>query len=132
MSSHKENQFPFAFDAKFYKAFIVEMKAKVDEMYEQWKSKKEGLSKKAKDVDSVKAPHYSHSLPCSLGDSQKQYQSVGLRLLTKMGYKGKGLGIHGQCMVEPVKVEARTRYARLGYGEGELSKVVDTKNSLKE
>ncbi|XP_059078240.1 G-type lectin S-receptor-like serine/threonine-protein kinase At2g19130 [Cryptomeria japonica] len=99
------------------------MKAKVDEMYEQWKSKKEGLSKKAKDVDSVKAPHYSHSLPCSLGDSQKQYQSVGLRLLTKMGYKGKGLGIHGQCMVEPVKVEARTRYARLGYGEGELSKM---------
>ncbi|GLJ32918.1 hypothetical protein SUGI_0663080 [Cryptomeria japonica] len=132
MSSHKENQFPFAFDAKLNKAFTVAMKAKVDEMYEEWKSEKEGLSKKAQDANLVKTPHYSHSLPCSLGDSHKQSQSAGLRLLTKMGYKGKGLGIHGQCIVEPVKVEARTCYARLGYGEGEFSKAVDANNSLKE
>ncbi|GLJ32897.1 hypothetical protein SUGI_0662650 [Cryptomeria japonica] len=127
MSSHKENQFPFAFDGEFFKAFIM-MKSKVDEMYEEWKSKKEGMSKKPEDADSIKAPHSSHFLLCSLGDSQKQSQSVRLRLLTKMGYrlrlltkmgyKGKGLGIHGQGMVEPVKVEARPRYAGLGYGEG--------------
>ena len=101
MSSHKEKQFPFVFDAGFYKAF-VEMKAMVDEMYEEWKSKKEGLLREAKDVDLMKSPH-SYSLPCSLGDSQKQSQTVGLRQLTKKGYQGKGLGIHEQGMVELVK-----------------------------
>ncbi|XP_059067756.1 uncharacterized protein LOC131858518 [Cryptomeria japonica] len=108
------------------------IQVKVDEMYEEWKSAKASLSKKYEDADSMKAPHSSHSLPFSLGHSQKKSLSVGLRLLTKMGYKGKGIGIHGHGMVEPVKVEARPRYARLGYGEGEYSKALDAKNSLKE
>ncbi|GLJ28915.1 hypothetical protein SUGI_0570300 [Cryptomeria japonica] len=131
MSSNKENQFPFAFDAEFFKASMV-MKAKVDEMYEEWKSGKEGLSKKLEDIDLVKSPHSSHCLLFSLGDSQEQSQCVGLRLLTKMGYKGKGLEIYGQGMVELVKVEARPCYAGLGYGEGECSKAVDANNSPKE
>ena len=47
------------------------MKSKVDEMYKEWKSKKEGFLKEAKDANLVKSPHSSYSLPFSLGDFHK-------------------------------------------------------------
>ena len=77
MASHKENHFPFVFDVEFYKACMV-MKAKVDEMYKEWKFKKEGFLKEVKNENLVRYPHSSYSLPCSLGDSHKQSQNGGL------------------------------------------------------
>ena len=109
----------------------MEIKAKADEMYKEWKSKKEGFLKEVKDVDLVRSPHSYYSLPCFLGDSHKQSQNDGLRLLTKIDNKGKGLRVHEQSMVEPVKVKARPLDARLGVGEGECSHAVDANNSLK-
>ena len=35
----------------------------------------------------------------------------------KMCYEGKGLGKHGQGIVEPIVVEERPRYLGLGYGQ---------------
>jgi G patch domain-containing protein 2 len=43
-----------------------------------------------------------------------------LRLLTKMGYEGKGLGIEGQGIVNPIEVVERPQYLGLGYGEVDL------------
>jgi hypothetical protein len=60
-----------------------------------------------------------------------QYETnVGMKLLTKMGYKGGGLGIHGQGITQPLEVVQRPRFAGLGYGKeenGEFSKVVEAK-----
>ena len=62
----------------------MEIKSKADEMYGESKFEKEGFLKEAKDANLVKYPHSYYSLPCFLGDSHKQSQNDGLRLLTKM------------------------------------------------
>jgi hypothetical protein len=43
-----------------------------------------------------------------------------LKFLTKMGYEGKGLGIKGQGIVNPIEVVEIPRYLELGYGEEEI------------
>jgi hypothetical protein len=43
-----------------------------------------------------------------------------LKLLTKMGYEGKGLGNKGQGIVNPIKVMERPHCLGLGYGEEEF------------
>jgi hypothetical protein len=40
-----------------------------------------------------------------------------------MGYKGGGLGINGQGIIQPLEVVGRPWFVGLGYGEGEFSKV---------
>ena len=42
-----------------------------------------------------------------------------------MDNKGKGLGVHEQRMVEPMKVKDRPFDARLGIGQGECSHAMD-------
>jgi hypothetical protein len=37
-----------------------------------------------------------------------------------MGYEGRGLGIEGQGIVNPIEVVERTRYLGLGYGEVDI------------
>jgi hypothetical protein len=64
-----------------------------------------------------------------------QYETnVGMKLLTKMGYKGGGLGIHGQGITQPLEVVQRPRFAGLGYGQeeiGECSKFVEARATSK-
>ena len=61
-----------------------------------------------------------------------QYETiVGMKMLTKMGYRGGGLGINGQGVTQPLEVVPRQPFAGLGYGheeKGECSKVADTKS----
>ena len=43
-----------------------------------------------------------------------QYETnVGKKLLTKMRYRGGGLGIHGQGFIQPLEVIQRPRFAGL-------------------
>ena len=49
-----------------------------------------------------------------------------------MGYEGKGLGVNGQGIVNPIEVVERTCYVGLGYGKEEVwefSKIREIRNS---
>jgi len=51
---------------------------------------------------------------------------IGSKLLKRMGYEGKGLGVNGQIILNPIKVEELPRQARLGYVRKEVGECADT------
>ena len=67
---------------------------------------------------------HSSNSSCShqdgFGAFEKHTRGIGFKLLTKMGYEGKGLGIECQCIVNPIEVVEIPRYLGLGYGEVEI------------
>jgi hypothetical protein len=96
-------------------------------------------SQSVTEVCSVSESSFSLSshqkVDASLGEFEKHTHGIGFKLLTKMGYDGKGLGINGQGMANPIEVVEIPRYAGLGYGKGEVeecSKVVEARNASRE
>ena len=59
-----------------------------------------------------------------VGSFEKHTRGIGSKLMSMMGYEGKGLGKHAQGIVEPRMVEERPKYLGLVYGQsyGEISK----------
>ena len=51
---------------------------------------------------------------------------IGSKLLKRMGYEGKGLGINGQGIVNPIKVEELPRQTGLGYVRKEVGECTET------
>jgi hypothetical protein len=65
------------------------------------------------------------------GAFEKYTTVIGLKMMRKMGYKGKGLGANGQGIVKPIQVVELPRYVRLGYVReeyGAFSKTIDEIN----
>lgn len=60
-----------------------------------------------------------------------QYETnVGMKILMKMGYRGGGLGMNGQGVIQPLEVVPRQPFVGLGYGQEEkqeCSKVAKAK-----
>ena len=55
---------------------------------------------------------------------------TSMRLLTKLGYRGGGLGVRGQGITKPLEVVQRTHYAGLGYtDEGCSQDIKEKKNN---
>ena len=67
---------------------------------------------------------------CSL--SSQYDNNVGMKLLTKMGYKGGGIDINGQGVTQPLEVVQRPPFVSLGYGKvdiGECSKIAKARTT---
>ncbi|GLJ51802.1 hypothetical protein SUGI_1100580 [Cryptomeria japonica] len=53
----------------------------------------------------------------SIGSFEKHTKGIGGKLISKMGYSGKGLGIREQGMTHPFEAKQRPRKLGLGFGE---------------
>lgn len=53
---------------------------------------------------------------------------IGSKLLKRMGYEGKGLGVNGQGIVNPIKVEELLCQTGLRYVRKEVGECAETKN----
>ena len=53
----------------------------------------------------------------SFTDFENHTKGIGMKLLTKMGYDGRGLGVNGQGIINPIEVKRQTHKAGLGYKE---------------
>jgi hypothetical protein len=107
----------------------LERKRSVQEKASKNNKGKEGLKELpstsvSENISEVCSEGHSSISHCShqdgFGAFEKHTRGIGLRLLTKMGYEGKGLGIEGQGIVNPIEVVEIPRYLGLGYGEEEI------------
>lgn len=77
----------------------------------------------------VKETYYSHDF-ISTGSIEIPLLRTDMKLLSKMEYKGGGLGINGQVITQPLEVVRRPRLLGMGYIKGECSKVTKARDSL--
>lgn len=70
--------------------------------------------------------HVSSSIPSTNVDNtsfaafEKHTKGIDIKLLTQMGYDGRGLRVNVQGNINHIEVKERPRYEGLGYGHGEI------------
>jgi hypothetical protein len=78
----------------------------------------------SENISEVCSEGHSSNYPCShqdgFGAFEKHTRVIGLKLITRMGYERKGLGIEGQGIVNPIEVVEMPCYLGLGYGEVDI------------
>ena len=74
---------------------------KRDEGLQQLSSSVSPSTPKVNNVDFYSVS--SHDI-ISIGSMEIPIAGMGMRLLTKMGYRGGGIGIHGQGITQPLEV----------------------------
>lgn len=99
-------------------------------MQHQLQAKEEALEKLQKYNLQVKS---DSSISCSFYDNdfatfEKHTTRIGSKLLKKMGCQGKGFGINGQAIVNPIKVEEFTHHERLGHVRKDFGEFCKTKS----
>lgn len=52
-----------------------------------------------------------------IGSFEKHTRGIVSKLMSKMGYEGKGLGKQAQVIIESIMVEERPKYLGLRYGQ---------------
>jgi hypothetical protein len=71
----------------------------------------------------------------SLNEFKGHPYGIVFKLLTKMRFDGKGLGINGKIMNNPIQVDGRPHYDGLGYdkeGDGECSNTTEVREASNE
>ncbi|KAH9291506.1 hypothetical protein KI387_043305, partial [Taxus chinensis] len=96
---------------------------KVEEMEKYIKEQPSTIDAQTKSEVCIvsKSPHFPFSHQKSdvdFGKFEDHTRGIGSKLLNIMGFDGKCLGINGQGITNPIQVEERPRYARLGYDSG--------------
>ena len=110
--------------------YYLERKRSVQEKYSKNNKSKEELKEfpstpNSENIYEVCNGIHSSILHCSYQDGsfgafEKHTRGIGLKLLTKMGYEGKGLGNKGKGTVNPIEVVEIPHYLGLGYGEEDI------------
>ena len=97
-------------------------------LLQQLQAKDEALEKLQRDPCEVKSSSLSSCM--FPGDDFTVFENhttwIGSKLLKKMGYEGKGLGINGQGIVNPIKVEELPHHAGLVYVRKEVRECANT------
>lgn len=112
------------------KMLLHEEKEEKQSLLQQLQAKDEALEKLQRDPCEVKS---SSPNSCMFHDDdfaifENHTTGIGSKLLKRMGYEGKGLGINGQGMVNPIKVEELHRQERLWYVRKEVGESTKTDN----
>jgi len=66
---------------------------------------------------------------------EKNTTGIGSKLMKEIGYQGKGLGIKGQGIINPIKFEEFSCHARLGYTKkalGESSNIASNQPMIND
>lgn len=110
------------------KRLLQEEKKEKQRLQHQLQDKEEALEKlqhnqpKVKSESSFLCTFHHHDF----ATFKRHTTGIGSKLLKKMGCQGKGLGINGQGIVNPIKVEELPRYVGLGYVNKEVEECSKT------
>ena len=142
----KRNNETLQRDHDALKAFLQKEKEEMQQMQLQLQAVSEAVTEVKRDeglqqlsssvsqstpkVNSVDFSSVSSHDVISVGSVEIPITGTGMRLLTKMGYRGGGLGIRGQGITEPLEVVQRPRYAGLGYIDEGCSKDIKGKQIM--
>ncbi len=107
---------------------LHEEKEEKHSLLRQLQAKDEALEKLQRDPCEVKISSLNS---CMWPDDdfavfENNTTGIGSKLLKRMGYEGKGLGINGQGIVNPMKVEELARQTGLGYVRKEVGECAET------
>lgn len=110
------------------KMLLQEEKEEKHSLLQQMQVKEEALEKLQHDPCEIKS---CSSSSCMFPHDDfvvfgNHTTGIGSKLLKKMGYEGKGLGIKGQRIVNPIKVEELPCQAGLGYVRKEVGESTKT------
>ena len=117
MEELKKNKHNLQTENDELKMHLHEEKEEKQSLLRQLQEKDEALEKLQRDSCEVKS---SSPSSCMFPDDdftvfENHTIGIGSKLLKRMGYEGKGLGIHGQGIINPVKVEELPYWKGLGY-----------------
>jgi len=110
------------------KILLHEEKEEKHSLLRQLQAKDEALEKLQHDPCEVKSSSLNSCV--SPDDDFAIFENhttrIGSKLLKRMGYEGKGLGINGQGIVNPIKLEELPHQAGLGYVRKEVGECAET------
>ena len=123
----KQNKHNLQTENAELKMLLHEEKEEKQIFLQQLHAKDEALEKLRRGPCEVKS---SFPYPCMFPDDdfvvfENHTTRIGSKLLKRMGYEGKGLGINGQGIVNPIKAEELPRQTGLGYVRKEVGECAE-------
>ena len=128
MEELKQNKHDIQIENDELKMRLHEEKEEKQSLLWQLQAKEEALEKLQRDPCELKS---SSPSSCMFPEDdfavfENHTTGIGSKLLKRMGYEGKGLGINGQGIFNPIKVEELPRQTWLGYVRKEVGECATT------